>query len=64
MHASPPRPAPKAPRIETRTRSTPPDRDARVRAAQNMQTIETLIDRVLSGDSRAFLDANRQTGGQ
>ena len=38
--------------------------DARNRAAHLAQSADSLIDRILSGDSRAFLDANRQTGGE
>jgi hypothetical protein len=38
--------------------------DARNRAARLAQSADSLIDRILSGDSRAFLDANRQTGGE
>ena len=38
--------------------------DARSRAARLAQSADSLIDRILSGDSRAFLDANRQTGGE
>jgi hypothetical protein len=38
--------------------------DARDRAARLAQSADSLIDRILSGDSRAFLDANRQTGGE
>ncbi len=39
------------------------DKD-RHRAARLAQSADSLIDRILSGDSRAFLDANRQTGGE
>lgn len=38
--------------------------DARDRAARLAHTADALIDRILSGDSREFLDANRQTGGE
>ena len=38
--------------------------DARNRAARLAQSADSLIDRILSGDSRAFLEANRQTGGE
>ena len=38
--------------------------DARNRATRLAQSADSLIDRILSGDSRAFLDANRQTGGE
>jgi hypothetical protein len=38
--------------------------DARSRAARLAQSADSLIDRILSSDSRAFLDANRQTGGE
>ena len=38
--------------------------DARDRGARLVQSADSLIDRILSGDSRAFLDANRQTGGE
>jgi hypothetical protein len=38
--------------------------DARNRAARLAHTADVLIDRILSGDSREFLDANRQTGGE
>ena len=38
--------------------------DARDRAARLAQSADALIDRILSGDSREFLDANRQTGGE
>ena len=38
--------------------------DARDRAARLVRTADALIDRILSGDSREFLDANRQTGGE
>jgi hypothetical protein len=38
--------------------------DCRDRAARLAQSADALIDRILSGDSREFLDANRQTGGE
>jgi len=38
--------------------------DARARAARLAESADALIDRILSGDSPAFLDANRQTGGE
>ena len=38
--------------------------DTRDRAARLAQSADALIDRILSGDSREFLDANRQTGGE
>jgi hypothetical protein len=38
--------------------------NARNRATRLAQSADSLIDRILSGDSRAFLDANRQTGGE
>ena len=38
--------------------------DAHDRAARLVQSADALIDRILSGDSREFLDANRQTGGE
>ena len=41
-----------------------PAQDAPARAARRVQTASSLIDRILSGDSRAFLDAYRQTGGE
>lgn len=38
--------------------------DARARAARLAESADVLIDRILSGDSREFLAANRQTGGE
>lgn len=34
------------------------------RATRLAHSADGLIDRILSGDSREFLDANRQTGGE
>jgi hypothetical protein len=44
--------------------NTPASADTRNHAARLAQNADGLIDRILSGDSRAFLDANRQTGGE
>lgn len=45
--------------------TTPTNADnTRNRATRLAQSADSLIDRILSGDSRAFLDANRQTGGE
>jgi hypothetical protein len=53
-------------RTTTKVQPTPPisGDDARDRAARLAHTADALIDRILSGDSREFLDANRQTGGE
>jgi hypothetical protein len=36
----------------------------RTRAEQALAAIDERLEEALSGNSRAFLDANRQTGGQ
>jgi hypothetical protein len=38
--------------------------DTHDRAVRLAESADALIDRILSGDSREFLDANRQTGGE
>ena len=48
----------------TEIHPTTPSSEDDARAARLAESADALIDRILSGDSPAFLDANRQTGGE
>jgi hypothetical protein len=63
LSASPPRSPPRSPWRAHAPAPAAPDA-TRERAAHLAQSAGAVIDRILSGDSRAFLEANRQTGGE
>ena len=49
---------------ERQNRTPGNDGDIRAEGQRLLDTVDDVLNRALSGDSRAFLSANRQEGGQ